>query len=242
MITEVEPKLEESLRTELTTVQKQAAITITDQKSYDNAAEILVTVKTWRKKWEGYWHGSDAVPGPIKLAYKSYKSLLDKFNEGDKPAETAEKTVKAVLLKWDQEQTRIQEEAQRKADEKARQDEDAKKAALAVELEDSGMTEEDIAAAVESVQVEAPVVVEPTFTRATGVSKPRDNWKARVTSVKDLCKHIGAGKLKFDPKDEAKIAEFFEMLLDKRAKADKSTLVIPGVKAYNEPVVAGRAR
>jgi hypothetical protein len=242
MITDAEPKLEESLRTELATVQKQAAITITDQKSYDNAAEILVTVRTWRKRWEAYWHGTDAVPGPIKLAYKSYKSLLDKFNEGDKPAEIAEKTVKAVLLKWDQEQTRIQEEAQRKADEKARQDEEAKKAALAVELEDSGMTEEDIAAAVESVQVEAPVVVEPTFTRAAGVSKPRDNWYAEVTSIIDLCKAIGAKKFKLSTEDMAKVKEFFESLLKSQAVANKSTLAIPGVKAVNRPNISGRSR
>jgi hypothetical protein len=229
--------VEQSLRTELATVTAiQKAIVIVDQATYDQSASRLVDIKTLRKKWSDYW-----IPKK-ESANKTWKLLCDAFNEGDKPLETAEKAEKAALLKWDLEQQRIQQELQRKAEQEAREKAEAERAALAVELEDSGMTEEDIAAAVESVQVEAPVVVEPTFTRAAGVSKPRDNWYAEVTSIIDLCKAIGAKKFKLSTEDMAKVKEFFESLLKSQAVANKSTLAIPGVKAVNRPNISGRSR
>ena len=229
MITEVESNVEQSLRTELAVVQKQAAITITDQASYDRAAEILTSVKTWRKRWEEYWK-------PMReSAHQTWKNICTKIKEVDDPAAAVEATVKRSLLAWDQEQERIQQERQRKADEEARKKAEADRAAAAVQAEMDGLSEEEIEAAVASVEEVPAPVVEPTYQKASGISK-RDNWTCQVDDLKALCKAIGAGKVPTSyvlPNESA---------LNARARADKSTMVLPGCKAVNNPIVSGRGR
>jgi len=68
------------------------------------------------------------------------------------------------------------------------------------------------------------------------MSKPRDNWKARVTDIKKLCKAIGAGKV------PVTYVQPDQSALDARAKSDRNTLNIPGVEAYNDPIISGRTR
>src|SRR5437016_14320646 len=70
----------------LTIVEQSKIVKITDQPSYDNACSLLLEqIKPFRKKWAEYW---DEVKKP---AYAAYKAVLDKFNEGDKPLENAER-------------------------------------------------------------------------------------------------------------------------------------------------------
>src|ERR1035438_129284 len=90
---------EQELKQEALTVVQQAAIVkIADQPSYNQASSLLLEqIIPFRKKWTAYWHGSDDKPGPIKNAYRTYKSLLEKFNEGDAPAEQAERQVKNAI-------------------------------------------------------------------------------------------------------------------------------------------------
>ena len=226
---------EQELRTELATVQ-QTAIVVKDQQSYDLAVSTLTEIKQFRKKWNDYWT-------PLKdNAYKSWKGLCDKFNEGDKPAEKAENEIKRELLRWDQEQERIRQEAQRRAQEEAERIAQAARDAAAAEAEVMGLSDEEIEQAMESVPVVAVAPpVQETYQKASNISK-RDCWKARVTDVKLLCKCIGAGKLKFSPEDQKKIAEFFEGLLRPMAVSQKSTMAVPGVEAYNEQTISGRTR
>jgi gas vesicle protein len=225
---------QEELETQSLTISKQAgALIIRDQGSYNQAVEMLKAVKSMRKKWCDYFE-------PLReKAYSAYKEVLDKLKEGDRPLEVAERSLKHSLLTWDEAQRREQERLQAEAQRKAEADEEARRAQLAFEMEQDGAEE----AAIEEV-VLAPVVtvaqhVAPTYQKAAGIST-RENWKARVTDVKKLCKAIGAGKFKFDPADEQKLADFLAGLLKDRASADKSTLCIPGVEAYNDPVIAGR--
>jgi hypothetical protein len=225
---------EQELRSEALTVQQRAAsIVITDQPSYDAAVQFLGDVKGFRKRWWAYWN-------PLKeSAYHSYKGILDRFKEGDDPADVVERQVKRALLDFDDKQRREQERLQAEAQRKAEEEEAARRAQLAFEMEDAGAEEAQIEEVVSAPVVVVAEAVAPTYQKASGVSR-RDNWKARVTDVKKLCKTIGAGKLKFEPADEKKIAEFFAGLLKDRAAADKSTLSIAGVEAYNDPVIAGR--
>jgi len=221
--------LEVSLRNELATVKAQAALTITDQPSYDRAVEILTGIKTWRKRWEEYWKI------PRESAYATWKNITAKIKEADDPAAAVEATVKNRNRVWDEQQERLRQELQRKAEAEARAKEEAERAAQSVEMELAGASDEDIAAVVDAPSTAVAAPVEATYQKASGISR-RSNWKAKVTDLKALAKAVGAGKVPVDYilPNQSK--------LDARAKADQSTLAIPGVVAYDDPIISGRSR
>lgn len=229
---------ENEIKTEALTVVEQAkAVVIRDQETYDSASALLVSViKPLRKKWTDFWYGGATDPGPIPLAHKAYKAVLDKFNAADGPLEQAEKSVKSALIHWEQEQQRIQQELQRKAQQEAERLEEEERLQAATLAEESGASTEEVKAIAESKTPVVAAPVEPTFRRATGVSKPRDNWKCRVTDLKALARAVGAGKVPVEyilPNETA---------LNARAKADRGTMNVPGCMAVNEPIIAGRSK
>lgn len=222
---------EQELKSEsLTIVERSKAIKIVNQETYDHACIVLTEqIIPFRKRLKDYFEGLR------KPAYDAYQAVLNKFKEADAPAEQAEKIIKTEIRRFTDEQERIRQELQRKAQE------EAEKKAKQQQLEAAAMAEE-FGAAPEKVQEIAsqPVLavappVERTFVRSRGVGT-RDNWKAEVKDMKALCKAIGAGKVPVNyvlPN---------EPVLNARARADASTLNIPGVVAYNDTVVSGRSR
>ena len=226
---------EQELQTQaLTIAQKFGLVKITDQPSYDYAANLLMDVKGFRKQWLNYWE-------PIReRAYDSYKGIMNKIKERDDPMAAAEGAIKRSLLQWDAEQRRLQEQRQAEAQRKAEADEEARRAQLAFEMEESGADEAEI----EQV-VSAPVVVVAppvqTYQKASAVSM-RDNWCIEIFDLKKLLKLIISGKLKIPAEDAAKVVEVFESILKPRAVADKETLNLDGCRAVNRKVVAGRVR
>lgn len=227
------------LREQLTHVQFQG-IAINSQESYDHAVKVLTTIKTWRSNWKRYWYG-DGDSGPIPLANKAWKGLLEKFGEPDKAAAASEGIVKSKILAWDTEQERIRRAEQERLERVAREKEEADRAAKATEMEMLEVSDEDIQAVLDEPPMAVAEVAPPTYIRSSAVST-RANWVAVVTDLKVLCRAIGGGKVKLSPEDTAKAVEFFEGLLKKRATADTSTMNIPGCKAENHPIVAGRSR
>lgn len=228
MATETQ-EVEQQLRTELATVEKAMGLKVVDQSTYDHATNTLIEIKSWRKRWADYW-------APKKdSAHKTWKMLCSAFNDGDAPAERAELAIKRELLRFDNEQRRLQEERQREAQRKAEADEEARRAQAAFEMEEAGIDDAEIAEVVYAPITAVAAPVEPTYQKAQGVSR-RENWKARVVDLKKLCKAIGAGKVPMDYVEPNMTA------LNARAKADKSTLDLPGVEAYDDPVIAGRSR
>ena len=221
---------EQSLRAELTVVQQAAVVKIVDQASYDSATDLLLKkIIPFRKRWSEYWN-------PLKkAAHDAHKAVMAKFNEGDEPAERAERLVKTEIARWDAEQERIRQELQRKAQEEAERAEAERREVEAMLAEEMGATTEQVQAIVTAPSVAVAEPVEHTYERTSAISK-RDNWKCRVTDMKALCKAIGAGKV------PVTYVLPNESVLNQRAKADKETLSIPGCVAYNEPVISGRAR
>lgn len=213
----------------LSVVERATAIKIVDQVSYDQASTLLLdVVKPMRSRWAEYWENLRA------STYKAYQQVLGKIKEVDLPLENAEKKLKDAIRDWDLKQTSIQQERQREAQRKAEADEAARRLEESVFAEESGAVEEaEAIMSAPSTAVAAPV--EPTYQRAAGLSN-RENWKARVTDIKALCKAIGAGKV------PVTYVEANMSVLNARAKADKQTLEIPGVQAYNDPIIAGRSR
>jgi hypothetical protein len=220
---------EQELRTEAITLHDRAvSIAVFDQGSYNEATSILSTVKTLRKRWAEYW-------SPVRDgAYKSYKAILNKISEGDVPLEEAEMSLKRAILKFDTDQRILQEQRQREAQEKAEADEAARRAQLAFEMEESGAEEAEIEQVVSAPIVAVAPPVE-SYQKASGVSR-RENWKCRVVDMKKLCKAIAAGKVPVD------YVEANFTALNARARADKSTMNVPGVEAYDDPIIAGRTK
>lgn len=222
---------EQELRSEsLTIVERSKAIKIVDQQTYDHACIVLTEqIIPFRKRLKDYFEGLR------KPAYDAYQAVLNKFKDADSPAEQAEKIIKAEIRRFEQDQERLRQELQRKAQE------EAENRAKLEQLEAAAMAEEFGASPEKVQQIAAqPVIavappVERTFDRSRGVST-RENWKAEVKDMKALCKAIGAGKVPVNyvlPN---------ESVLNARARADKTTLNIPGVVAYNDTVVSGRSR
>lgn len=222
--------------TALTVINRSKAIKISDQLTYDDACSLLLNdIKPMRKRWADFWRGADKASGPLSLAYKTYDSLLQKFNQADKPLEAAEKSVKAEIGRWEQGQARLKEEAQiaaqKAAEDEARllQEQEAEYAAMA------GASEEQVAAISSAPVHVVAAPVESTFQRASGVST-RSKWVAVVTNLRQLAAAIGKGTV------PTSYIQPDQSALDKRAAADKNLLSIPGVVAREEKIVAGRSR
>src|ERR1035438_967293 len=223
---------EKELKQEALTITQQAqAIVIRDQVSYNHASSLLLEqIIPFRRRWEEYW-------SPLrKAAWDSHKAVMAKFNEGDEPAARAEQLVKASIRNWDMEQERIRCELQRKAQEEAERLAREERMQAAIAAEAAGATNEQVDEIFDApVQVVA-APVEMTYQRASGISKSRDNWSAEVQDMKALVKAVAVGKVSYEyllPNQTA---------LNARAKADKSTMNIPGVVARNVPVIAGRTK
>lgn len=214
----------------LTVVQHSQSIVIVDQLTYNEASSLLLDrIIPFRKKWDEYW-------APLrKAAWDAHKAIMQKFNDGDAPAEQAERIVKGKLRIWDEQQRKIEEESQRKAQEAAEALEREERLKAAVVAEQSGATEEEVTDIMETASVVVAVPVAPVYQRAVGVSV-RENWKAYVMDIKKLCLAVAKGQVSPEyvlPNMTA---------LNARAKADKQTMSIPGCIAKNEPIVAGRVK
>lgn len=214
----------------LTIAEHAKVVRITDESSYVAACALLLdNIKPTRVKWKAYWE-------PLReSAYKSYKGIMDRMNEGEKPLELAENQVKQEIARWTQEQERIRQAEQRKAQEEAERLEREQREAEALQAIDAGMDEDQVDAMLSAPAVAVAPVLAPTYQKAAGVSM-RDNWRARVIDLRKLCAAVAKGL----------VAETYvlpnESALNKRAQAEKFTMNIPGVMAHNEPVVSGRTK
>jgi len=214
----------------LTILEQTQGLRIVNQATYDQATGLLLShIMPFRRKWLAYW---SEVKEP---AYRAYQAIQKKFVEGDKPLEDAEKRLKDEIRRWDAEQEQIRQRLQREAEAKARADEEEERLRVATLAEESGATAEEVNAIVDAPVTAVAPPLPPTYQKAAGVST-RENWKAKVTDIKKLCAAVAKGTVPITyvlPNDSA---------LNARAKSDKGTLNIPGVLAYNEPIVAGRTK
>lgn len=227
---QVESELKEQA---LSIIDRAKIVKITNQESYDQAASLLADeIKPIRKRWSDYWRGPDKQSGPLALAYRAYDSLMEKFNQGEKPLKEAEDSVSMAIRQWDAKQAQLREqrqrEAQRKAEEAAKleREKEAEFAAM------SGAPEEQVEAIASAPVVVVAPPVEQTYDRRPGLTR-KLSWKGKVTDLKKLCSAIGKGlaPTTFVVPNEAAI--------NSRANADKDCMNIPGVIAY-DPNLTGR--
>lgn len=206
--------------------------TITNPEMAVNAGEELKEIKALYKDLEKKRTGATQ---PINQA-------LREINGWFKPAKQwlkdAEGLLKTKLLKYQAEQDRIAQEAQRKIDEEAEQERKRleKAAALAAQ---AGMDEraEELREEVEVQQEElqqAPVIksaapkIEGIVTKTT--------WKAEVTDKLLFVKHVASTR-----PDLIALIQINQSALNGQARSLKGSLDLPGIRVYEEKNIAARS-
>lgn len=231
LVTQVESELKEQT---LTIIQRAKIVKITSQESYDVAASLLADeIKPIRKRWSDYWRGPDKQSGPLALAYRAYDSLMDKFNQGEKPLKEAEDAVSMAIRRWDAQQTQLREERQRQAQLKAEEDARVEAAKQAEFAEMAGASAQEVEAIASAPIAVVAAPVEATYERRVGATPRKLSWKGRVTDMKKLCAAIGKGQA------PVTFVEPNESAINSRANSDRNTMNIPGVVAY-DPNLTGR--
>ena len=211
----------------LTWPETARAIQIVDQESYSKAALLLVDIASLEKEIIDHHKPIKAAAHAAhKAATAAEKCLLDPLTE-------AKQIVKRAVGTWEDEQERIRREIERKAQEAARRAEEEARLALAVQAEQAGATEETIAELVEApLSMPAPVIP-MTFDRTKGVTTSK-RWSAQLMNLKQLCRAVAEGAVSTELVQPNMIA------LNAMARAMKSTMNIPGVRAVAETSVAVR--
>lgn len=200
-------------------VKRVTGLTITNDAEYERGGDILKDIKARIKAVKDYWKA------PKAAAQAAHKTLVNREKQMLKPLEEAEGTVKKTMLAYTTEQRRIAEEAARKA----REEEQARLAALAAQAEQQG--DADSAAFMRDMMDAAePEQVQPTAA-AKGVSV-RTTWKARVTDPKLVPAYF----------DGYELREINMTMLNNLAQWNKGRLDIPGVEFYRDSVMSVRAK
>jgi hypothetical protein len=166
---------------------------------------------------------------PTGLAHKLWKSLTTRRAALKSPFETLKLNMEARIRGWRQRieaEEKARQEAERKRLEEAQRIEQELQAML---LDMGG--EPEVADAV----ISAPVVVPPVVLAEQmpdGLAT-RDNWKAVVDDLMELCKGIAEGKVPL----VAVVAN--KPYLNQQARQHKKALkdLIPGVHAVNKEVI-----
>lgn len=224
----------------LTLPEKAKAIVIRTADDYRQAADFKITLAGWRKKITEEF-------APMKeAANKAHKAITAKEGEYLKPITDAEATLKASIIKWQDEQERLRRikqacieaeaRAAAEADRKRREEEAA---AIRKAEEEAALNaaiaagDDDIAplppveAYIEPALYIPPPIAAPTYEKVTGLGITR-RWGAEVTDIKKLCRAVADGVV-----PESYVLPN-QVALNQRAAADKNSLLIPGVRAIQK--------
>lgn len=222
---------DQEIKQEMASVlQIVTAMRVTDQESYNAAAEFLQAIKLRQKKVTEFF-------GAMKTsAYAAWKEICARETQAGAPLAEAERHLKTEISRWTVDQERIRREAEHRERERI---ENEQLAALERDIEAAereGATDQEIAAICEMpMPVAAPPPPVPAFTRATGVTT-RQTYKAEVTDLKLLCGAIARGEV------PAGYVVPNMTALNARARADGMLLAIPGVRVVVEAGVAVRTK
>jgi len=202
---------------------KKAELTISNQKEYEIAGDVLKEVKSRSKELD---EERKKITKPIDDAKTAVMNL---FKPPIELLKKAEDKIKSLMLGYTTEQERVarekQIELQKIADAQAEKEKKALEAKIA-RAEASGKTDkaEELKNQKENiVPIDVPVIA-PQVEKVSGISY-RDKWTAEVVDFKALS-------------DEWKLPN--QQALDRTAQATKGSITIPGVKFKCEKIVASR--
>lgn len=214
----IKPTIEQQMEQEgALMVKRVAGLTITNDAEYERGGDILKDIKARIKAVKDYWKA------PKAAAQAAHKTLVDREKQMLKPLEDAEGTVKKTMLAYTTEQRRIAEEAARKA----REEEQARLAALAAQAEQQG--DADSAAFMrDMMDTEEPQQVQTAAAKGVSVCT---TWKARVTDPKLVPAYF----------DGYELREINMTALNRLARQYEGGLNIPGVEFYMDETLSVRA-
>lgn len=157
-----------ALKQEVTSVEGKAnEIAVSDEATFNVAAEFLRTIKTAASKVTAFFE-------PLKkTSYDAWKAICTKENEYKKPLEAAEKIVKGKVSTYQMEQERIRRE--KEAELRRKQQEEAERIAKEAEaLAAQGKAQEAEKVFEQAVKVEEKKVFVADAPRASGMSFKTD--------------------------------------------------------------------
>lgn len=204
---------------------RAAELVVRDDESEQRAARLLKDIKTLREEIASK---CDPI---IQDAHKLHKSLLAQKAGFEVELVEADKEIRGKMRDYRTEiERRAREEAARIEAESRKAREEAEKQAR--ELEKSG--EVEIAESIrEEVQIVTSAPRAPEPAKVEGASY-RDNWKAEVTDLMALVKGVAAGTVPIAA------IQANTKVLGQQAKSLQKELKWPGVRVWNEKVVAVR--
>ncbi len=196
----------------LSVIEEADAVIITNTLSYVKAGELWTIITKMKKEVDASY---DPIISANHLAHK--KAINQKAKIFD-PLKRAGKYVKSAMEKYDfvQEQIRLKEETRLR--EIAREEEEERQLAEALEAEQNGEKEEAETILEAPVYV-PPVVVQKTTPKLKGGPVYRTTWKFRIV-------------------DESKIPKEFMtpdlVRIGQSVRAMKDATNIPGIESYSE--------
>jgi len=157
-------------------VTRAQAVKITDPASYESAAGELRRVVNLRKAITLAFEGTDAHPGPKKLAHRTWRAISDLFNELLAQPERAESIIKQEVGRWEIEERRRREQEQNRIAADLKKGEEDERLRKAEALSEAGHKEEA------EHLLEQPIVgtvVEIPHERPAGIST-RSKWTFQI--------------------------------------------------------------
>lgn len=227
VLKEVEQPEEQFEQSALSIRDEAKAIQIRDQGTYDAAAAKFSGVCALEKEIAGHY-------GPMKQkAHEAHKAICEAEKQMLGPVQEAKRILSRSIGAWDAEQERKRQAEQRRLEAEARRIADEEALAAAVEIEQAGASEEEVATV---LSTPAPIMrptAAPTYEKSASVST-REVWTAEIVSLQLLVK-AAATNPAYLPYLQANSSA-----LNATARAQKSAFSVPGVKANCERIAAGR--
>lgn len=202
--------------------QQVEALAVSDAESFEMAAQFRRALKGYLRRV------ADLTKPVIEQAQKSLDAAREQRRILEGPALAAEAVLNRKLVAYEQDQRRIAAEAQRQADEDRRRQQEEADLREALEADANGQ------APPAPTPVFVPPAPVPEVPKVSGLSF-RSVWKARVTKLETLVRAVADGKVPLNHLEPSMT------VLNARARAEKSTLAIPGVEAVEERISSGGA-
>ena len=201
---------------------------VRNEDDYKGAFAVVKQIKSIRKQWVDYWK-------PIKEnAYKSWRGIKTKENEGTDLCDTAEGIAKNKAGSWRAKQEAIAEEQRRKLQAEADRRAEREKKELLKKVEQSKKQETKEKYQNEANQVIAPDIVIEKSAKVEGVSY-RKKWCVELTDIDVLIKEATK------PNSIARtLVNFNQQAGDKLAQSSQGAIKIEGVRFYVKTITSVR--
>lgn len=216
---------EELKRESISILDRARALVVDGDQAAQEAGAILKAVREMRKKV------AEVFDPVIERAHQAHKAAVAAKRSVDDPLAGCEQTIKTKLAAWQAEEERKRREEEARLRELIRQQEEERLLAAALEAE--AMGDAELAAAIIEEPVAPPVVTVAKPAPPSGVSF-REDWSAEVVDLMALIRHVA------QTPSLVNLLAPNQTALNAMARAQKSALSLPGVRAVSRKTVVGR--